>query len=286
MGGRFATWWSAIASVMAGGLLLLIGSDVMQRSIFAEATVDKPIFTTAPAGNPTPGEVALRQQPALKQAAQTVLDGVYTASQADRGEDLYVEHCASCHDGADVDGPPLAGEPFIDRWREDTLSGLFDFVKTSMPQTAPGSLPQAAYLDILAYLLHENEYPAGQRELAANVLDSTLLVGPNGLQPLPSGALVSVVGCLTQNPAREWTLARSAPPTRVRTGNDITVAEGTAAAAAALGAQTFALQNVGGTGTSLPGEGHKVLVKGALTQRSGTGRIHVTAARSVADMCR
>jgi hypothetical protein len=56
-------------------------------------------------------------------------------------------------------------------------------------------------------------------------------------------------------------------------------------AGAALGSQTFTLQNVGDAGTALPGEGHKVLVKGALTQRAGASRIHVTAAKSVAERC-
>ena len=265
MGYRFVTGWSATTAVTAGALLLLIGSDAVPGPAVADAMG--------------------RGQAAPQETAQTVLDGVYTAAQADRGEDLYVEHCAACHDGADVDGPPLTGDPFIDRWREDTLEGLFDFMKTGMPQTAPGSLPQAAYLDILAHLLHENDYPAGTRELTADLLRSTLLVGPSGPQPLPAGALVSVVGCLTQNPAREWTVARALPPTRARAGNEITAAEGTAAAGASPGTQTFTLQNVGGTGTALPGEGHKVLVKGALTQRSGTGRIHVTAAKSVGGTC-
>jgi hypothetical protein len=62
-------------------------------------------------------------------------------------------------------------------------------------------------------------------------------------------------------------------------------AEATAAAAAPLGTYTFPLQNVGEGGTALPGEGHKVLIKGALNQRVGGARIHVTAAKSIAGTC-
>jgi S-disulfanyl-L-cysteine oxidoreductase SoxD len=216
---------------------------------------------------------------------KTVLEGVYTAAQADRGADVYDMHCAGCHEGADVDGPPLTGMPFIDRWREDTLGSLFDFTRTEMPQRAPGSLSEAQYLDIVAHLLHENDYPAGPKELTVAAVNSTLLVGPNGPQPLPSGALVGVIGCLTQNAAGEWTIARATDAARVRVGDQVTAAEATAAAGAALGTQIFALQNVGEGGTALPGEGHKVLVKGALNQRAGGARIHVTAARSVAAAC-
>ena len=230
------------------------------------------------------GAVAARGQATPK----TVLDGVFTGAQADRGGVLYGTECAGCHEGADVDGPPLTGDPFIDRWREDTLSGLFEYIKTRMPQTAPGSLSDVAYLDILAFVLHENALQQGPRELTMDALGSTLLVGPKGPQPLPSGALVRVVGCLMQSPAREWVITKAGQPSRVRVGTEITAAEATAAATAALGAQTFTLQNVGEGATALPGngkEGHKVVAKGALTQRAGAARIHVTAAKGLAETC-
>src|SRR5688572_12355339 len=124
-------------------------------------------------------------------AQQTVLDGVYTAAQAERGAAVYDAQCAQCHDGADVDGPPLTGTPFLDRWREDTLEALFEFTRTKMPQTAPGSLPEAAYVDIVAHLLHENDIEAGSRELTKDVLASTLLVGPNGPQRCRTAPLLA-----------------------------------------------------------------------------------------------
>lgn len=232
------------------------------------------------------GATAARQANA-QGTAKTVLDGVFTAAQAKRGAAVYGAACAACHDGADVDGPPLTGAPFLDRWREDTLDRLFEFITTNMPQQAPGSLMDAAYVDVLAHLLDENSFPAGARELARDALASTLLVGPDGPQPLPSGALVSVVGCLSQNAAREWAITRASQPSRVRAGNEITAAESTAAAGAAPGAQTFTLQNVGEPGSPLAagGEGQKVILKGALTERAGTRRIHVTAAKSLVATC-
>ena len=231
----------------------------------------------------TGGAILAIASAAAQQA--TVLDGVFTTAQAARGAIAFNDKCASCHDGPDVDGPPLTGSPFIDRWREDTTGSLFDFIKTEMPQRAPGSLSNAEYLDILAHLLHESHYPAGAQELTTDRVARTLLVGLDGPQPLPSGALVGVVGCLTQNPSREWVMTRAADAARVRVGDDISAAEATAAAAAAPGTRTFALQNTGEGGTALPAEGHKVLVKGALSYRAGASRIHVTAAKSVAATC-
>ena len=113
----------------------------------------------------------------------------------------------------------------------------------------------------------------------------TLLVGPDGPRPLPTGALVGVVGCLTQNASREWVMTRASEAARVRVGDDISPGEASAASAAARGTRTFTLQNVGDGGTTLPPSGHKVLVKGALRQRAGASRIYVTAAKSVAATC-
>src|SRR5271169_2086912 len=89
---------------------------------------------------------------ALAQAAKTrtVLDGVYSDAQAARGAALFGAKCAGCHEGADVDGPPLELDPFVERWREDSLQPLFTFLKTKMPQDAPGSLTEANYLDLLS----------------------------------------------------------------------------------------------------------------------------------------
>src|SRR5436305_7701613 len=92
---------------------------------------------------------------------RTVLDGVYTDAQAARGEEAFGAKCAMCHEGTCTDGPPLAGDPFIDNWREDTLDPLFTFIKTGMPRDAQGSLSEGMYLDILAHILKSNHYPAG-----------------------------------------------------------------------------------------------------------------------------
>ena len=58
----------------------------------------------------------------------TVWDGVYTAGQAARGKAVYDSHCAACH-GSDLSGSsearPLAGERFMQDWREDNVNSLF-----------------------------------------------------------------------------------------------------------------------------------------------------------------
>lgn len=102
------------------------------------------------------------------QAKKTQWDGVYTAEQAKRGEALYSEYCASCH-GPDLAGgemaPGLTGGEFSANWNDLSLGELFDRIRISMPQNAPGSLSRQQNADILSYTLFKAGVPAGKTEL-------------------------------------------------------------------------------------------------------------------------
>jgi hypothetical protein len=49
-------------------------------------------------------------------------------------------------------------------------AGVFSYVKMAMPADDPASLEDSRYLDILAYLIQANGFPAGSRELNAALL--------------------------------------------------------------------------------------------------------------------
>ena len=102
------------------------------------------------------------QQPA------TVWDGVYTTEQAMRGEKLYADRCAKCH-GDGMQGvesaPALTGPGFYGNWDGETLDALFERMRMSMPQDAPGSLTRQQNADILARMLEIGGYPAGKTAL-------------------------------------------------------------------------------------------------------------------------
>ena len=70
---------------------------------------------------------------------KTTLDGIYTETQAKRGEKTYAESCASCH-GDDLAGggqtPALAGKEFNSDWNDLTMGDLFDRTRLSMPATS------------------------------------------------------------------------------------------------------------------------------------------------------
>ena len=49
--------------------------------------------------------------------------------------------------------PGLAGEEFLEHWDKATVEDLFRRIKTTMPADHPGSLADADYLDVVAFLI-------------------------------------------------------------------------------------------------------------------------------------
>ena len=105
---------------------------------------------------------------ALAQATRSVWDGVYTAEQSKRGQEVYAKECASCH-GSDLTGgesaPALAGPGFLSNWTTLTVGDLFERTRVSMPENDPGKLSRAQLADVIAYLLSANRFPEGKAEL-------------------------------------------------------------------------------------------------------------------------
>ena len=122
-----------------------------------------------------PAELGSEEQPATQPSARSVRDGVYTEAQAARGKTVYVEKCAECHQ-ADLRGdqqmtPSLVGIGFTFRWQGKTLYDYFTGLRDTMPQGAPGTLGEATYADLVAYLLSEIGYPAGGDELPSDAAE-------------------------------------------------------------------------------------------------------------------
>jgi S-disulfanyl-L-cysteine oxidoreductase SoxD len=97
--------------------------------------------------------------------------GVYTKEQAERGKSRYFTSCASCHGGllqGDGDTPELAGKSFMKRWGDQSVGALFTFASSQMPIGRPGSLGVQGYAEVIAYILANNGFPDGARELPAS----------------------------------------------------------------------------------------------------------------------
>lgn len=224
----------------------------------------------------------------------TVLEGAYTDAQATRGEAAYRANCARCHRETlegNAEALSLTGTRFMESWRDDTLDALYTHMRTRMPRRPggePGSLSEATYLDILAYVLKVNAFPAGPAELTADSVKTILFVGPEGPKPLATNALVQVVGCFTPGANKAWTLVNATEPLRTRNAEETTAEEVKSAASRSTGTQTFGLRNLPDFRPGFSPEsvqGHKVLVKGALTRQPKNDRIYVMALESVASAC-
>jgi mono/diheme cytochrome c family protein len=109
------------------------------------------------------------RKPAVKPPEpRSVWDGVYTEEQAKRGEPLYYRDCSSCHGDkleGDDDSPALAGADFLSDWDGLTVGKLFDKIRLTMPRDGPSQVSNAEKVDILAYILSMNKFPAGKTEL-------------------------------------------------------------------------------------------------------------------------
>ncbi len=100
--------------------------------------------------------------------SRTAWDGVYTEDQAKRGELIYHKECAACHGdmlAGRESAPPLTGGAFLANWNGLTMADLFDRIRKTMPQSAPGRLTRQQDADILAFMLSVNKFPAGKTEL-------------------------------------------------------------------------------------------------------------------------
>jgi mono/diheme cytochrome c family protein len=107
----------------------------------------------------------------------TTSSGVYTASQAARGEQTYMNICVSCH-------PPgtYTATAFREKWNGAPLSQLFGLVSNTMPKEQPGTLEADEYAEVIAYLLKINGAPAGKTELPTDAapMKKIRIVMPTG----------------------------------------------------------------------------------------------------------
>jgi mono/diheme cytochrome c family protein len=129
------------------------------------------------------------------QQSRTVKDGVYTDAQATRGKAIFAMRCAICHgemlEGAA--GPPLAGDAFLGPRDSQPLSDFFDKINATMPADAPATLEPQQVIDLVAFILQANKFPAGRTELA------------------PAPGMLKQIAIAASNPPARVTNASAAP---------------------------------------------------------------------------
>ena len=119
------------------------------------------------------------------QAPQTGLS--FTTEQASAGRDAYTRSCAVCHLASlqgSFEAPPLAGADFLNTWGDRATPDLLTAMRT-MPPTAPGSLADDVYLNIVAFLLQANGATPGRQALTST---TNARLGSLGLRPAQASA--------------------------------------------------------------------------------------------------
>ena len=86
---------------------------------------------------------------------KTLNDGVFTADQAKAGERVYESSCKTCHDMKFY-------ENTLKSWNSQPLVYLWETIMGTMPADNPGSMLFEEYTDVLAYILSEAGFPAGE----------------------------------------------------------------------------------------------------------------------------
>jgi len=107
----------------------------------------------------------------------SIWDGIFTEAQASRGRGVYTGACSECHgrrlNGAADDPdrrstPPLARAKFLRDWEGRSLAALYEYTRATMPEDNPGSLTEAEFTDVIAYMLSVSRLPAGDEELQSD----------------------------------------------------------------------------------------------------------------------
>jgi S-disulfanyl-L-cysteine oxidoreductase SoxD len=229
------------------------------------------------------------------QERKTVWDKVFTAEQAAQGKTTYEVSCVGCH-AKDLNGregggqgPELAGNAFTTKWELQTLNQLYSEIKTRMPRNQPASLTNDEYLNIVAYILQVNKFPAGEEPLKADtaILTTTFITREAGKaaakpQPIGTGTLIQVVGCL-QSATGGWALTQASAPVRTETPDATPEAQRSKLAATPAGSTT--LQLLGVYSELDEHKGHRMEGKGFLVKDPAGDRLNVVSLEMVASSC-
>jgi mono/diheme cytochrome c family protein len=144
-------------SVLAGGIAAAAIASVLLAVSSIAHGVEAPVLATTV---PTPADARIH----VAQAEGTKVS--YTAEQATRGKEVYVEDCVECH-GSDMrggllGGPPLRGSAFEQKYGGGSPAGvLYEVMSGTMPPNDPGRYSPGTYADLMAYILKTNAYKAG-----------------------------------------------------------------------------------------------------------------------------
>lgn len=101
----------------------------------------------------------------------------FSDAQSDRGRSVFRALCTECHASSD-----FSDARFKRRWSRRTAGSLYDLIRNTMPESAPGSLRADHVVDVVSYILRMNGFAAGTDELDPDpaILDAISLARIGG----------------------------------------------------------------------------------------------------------
>jgi hypothetical protein len=214
-------------------------------------------------------------------------DGVFTEAQAARGKKAFESStCTKCHldtlegreqTGGGNGGAALIGLRFVQDFGEGKLSKLVNKIRVDKPVENPGTLTEQAALDMAAYILMKNNYPAGRADLTTAVAGETWIPGPPGAMGIADHAIVMATGCLFNDPSNSWLLTNA---------GDLKVVtpDAPGGVAGATGKNTFRLLDAYHYDAASQKD-HTVKVVGYLVRLGAEIRVSLTSLQTVAPSC-
>ena len=139
-------------------------------------------------------------------AALSQAGGPFTQAQVDAGRQAFSDNCAVCH-LADLtgtnDAPALAGSPFIGAWKGRTTEALYNKISKTMPLGRGGSLDEATYTSIVAYILRANGATPGSTAFTPTTAPVSIGAIANGQMPagLNTARVAQTSGAAESRPA-------------------------------------------------------------------------------------
>lgn len=134
--------------------------------------------TSSPVSLPSTSSSSLSSQTSTSQTSTSVTPSIVPSTSSptasttssktfgvlsDSGQTIYNKYGARCHgeSGQGRSGPVLIGSS-AGLAKYNTAKGLLDYIVGTMPLGAPGSLSHQDYLDILCYLLIQNNHVSAE----------------------------------------------------------------------------------------------------------------------------
>jgi S-disulfanyl-L-cysteine oxidoreductase SoxD len=118
---------------------------------------------------------------AAQRADRTVRDGVFSAAQAARGEQLFGSICMNCHEITEF----TAAGAYLEEVEGKPLWETFEYIWAEMPEDEPASLNPEDYAAVLAYIFSIYGLPSGAADLP---IDEESLEAITIVRPAPPGS--------------------------------------------------------------------------------------------------